>query len=125
MTRILLTFLIAMLLSVNLVIAQPPGEDIVQKPWKAQWITGPGQPINRFNASSDLSLKDYGVLKFRKVITLSGKPASFIVNVSGDNRYKLYVNGKQVSQGPARGDLYFWNFETVDIASNLVAGDNV
>jgi hypothetical protein len=34
------------------------------------------------------------------------------------------VNGKQVSQGPARGDLYFWNFETIDIAPSLNAGSN-
>lgn len=98
--------------------------DLQQKPWKAQWITGPGKPINRFNASSDLTLKDYGVYKFRKTIELTTKPASFVVHVSGDNRYKLFVNGKHVSQGPARGDLYFWNFETVDIAPYLNAGSN-
>ncbi|HUM66370.1 MAG TPA: alpha-rhamnosidase, partial [Chitinophagaceae bacterium] len=30
-----------------------------------------------------------------------------------------------MSQGPARGDLYFWNYETVDLAPYLVAGVNV
>jgi alpha-L-rhamnosidase len=109
--------------------AQPPvaqlSADLLQKPWKAQWITGPGRPINRYTASSDLSLKDYGIYKFRKVITLAAKPASFVVHVSGDNRYKLFVNGKHVSQGPARGDLYFWNFETVDLAPFLSAGNNI
>lgn len=99
--------------------------DLLQKPWKAQWITGPGRPINRFTASSDLSLKDYGIFKFRKTIELTAKPATFIVHVSGDNRYKLFVNGRHVSQGPARGDLYFWNFETVDIAPFLNAGSNI
>ncbi|WP_211217521.1 alpha-L-rhamnosidase C-terminal domain-containing protein [Segetibacter koreensis] len=29
-----------------------------------------------------------------------------------------------VSQGPARGDLYFWNFETVDLAPYLQQGKN-
>lgn len=48
-----------------------------------------------------------------------------MVHVSGDNRYRLFVNGKHVSQGPARGDLYFWNYETVDLAPFLVAGNNV
>ncbi|WP_018618972.1 alpha-L-rhamnosidase C-terminal domain-containing protein [Spirosoma luteum] len=104
--------------------AQPIREDLLQKPWKAQWITGPGRPINRFTASSDLTLKDYGVYKFRKTIELSSKPTSFVVHVSGDNRYKLVVNGKQVAQGPARGDLYFWNFETLDLAPYLQAGQN-
>lgn len=96
----------------------------MQKPWKAQWITGPGKPINRFTAGSDLSLKEYGVVKFRKTIELSGKPTSFIVHVSADNRYKLFVNGKQIAQGPARGDLYFWNFETLNLAPYLEAGRN-
>jgi alpha-L-rhamnosidase len=105
--------------------AQQLSAELLQKPWKAQWITGPGRPINRFTASSDLSLKDYGVFKFRKSIELTAKPASFIIHVSGDNRYKLFVNGKHVSQGPARGDLYFWNFETVDIAPYLQAGNNL
>lgn len=104
--------------------AQQLSSDLLQKPWKAQWITGPGIPINRFTASSDLTLKEYGVFKFRKTISLTAKPASFVIHVSGDNRYKLYVNGKHVSQGPARGDLYFWNFETVDIAPYLTAGSN-
>jgi alpha-L-rhamnosidase len=105
--------------------AQQLSAELLQKPWKAQWITGPGRPINRFTASSDLSLKDYGVFKFRKSIELTAKPTSFIIHVSGDNRYKLFVNGKHVSQGPARGDLYFWNFETVDIAPYLQAGSNL
>ncbi|MCF0072748.1 alpha-rhamnosidase [Dyadobacter sp. CY261] len=99
-------------------------DELPQKPWKAQWITGPGKPINRFTAASDLTLKDYGVFKFRKTVELAAKPATFVVHVSGDNRYKLFVNGKHVSQGPARGDLYFWNFETVDLAAYLNAGSN-
>jgi hypothetical protein len=105
--------------------AQSINADILQKPWKAQWITGPGRPINRFTAGSDLTLKEYGVVKFRKTIELKDKPTSFIVHVSGDNRYKLFVNGKQVAQGPARGDLYFWNYETIDLAPYLQAGNNL
>ena len=105
--------------------AQQISADILTKPWTAQWITGPGKPINRFTASSDLTLKEYGVVKFRKAISLPAKPASFVVHVSGDNRYKLFVNEKQVAQGPARGDLYFWNFETIDIAPYLQAGNNL
>ncbi|WP_207508325.1 alpha-L-rhamnosidase-related protein [Telluribacter humicola] len=104
--------------------AQQLSADLMQKPWKAQWITGPGRPINQYTATSDLSLRDYGVYKFRKTIELKEKPASFVIHVSADNRYKLFVNGRQISQGPARGDLYFWNFETVDLAPYLQAGNN-
>src|SRR5688500_254165 len=119
-TRIIFTFFIgAVLFLPRTIFAQQISPELLTKPWKAQWITGPGVPINRFNARSDLSLKDYGVFKFRKTIELNHKPTSFVIHVSGDNRYKLFVNGKQVSQGPARGDLYFWNFETIDVASHL------
>ena len=52
-------------------------------------------------------------------------PTSFVVHLSGDNRYKLYVNGELTSQGPARGDLYFWNYETVDLAPFLKKGNNL
>lgn len=121
----LTSFLIIAYVLAQPLAAQPLSAELLQKPWKAQWITGPGMPINRFNASSDLSLKEYGVFKFRKTVELAAKPASFIIHVSGDNRYKLFVNGKHVSQGPARGDLYFWNFETVNIASYLQAGSNI
>jgi alpha-L-rhamnosidase len=104
--------------------AQTISPAILEKPWKAQWITGPGKPISIWTAASDRTLKEYGVYKFRKTVELSEKPSSFIVHVSADNRYKLFVNGKQVSQGPARGDLYFWNFETVDLAPHLQTGKN-
>jgi len=55
---------------------------------------------------------------------LPTKPAKFVVHVSADNRYKLYVNHTLVSLGPARGDTYYWNYETVDIAPYLTGGKN-
>src|SRR5688572_6220820 len=86
---------------------------ILQKQWTASWIAVPEEGAN-----------SYGVYVFRKSIELLNKPVSFVIHVSADNRYKLYVNGKLVSLGPARGDLTHWNFETVDIASYLQAGKN-
>jgi alpha-L-rhamnosidase len=83
------------------------------RPWNSQWIAAPND-----NGT------DYGVYYFRKSINLPAKPASFIIHVSADNRYKLYVNGTLVSLGPARCDTYYWNFETVDLAPYLTAGKN-
>lgn len=94
--------------------AQVTDNTYLQKQWKAYWIEVPGEQPN-----------SYGVYLFRKEIQLAEKPASFIVQVSADNRYKLFVNGKMVSLGPARGDLTHWNFETVEIATYLKAGNNV
>ena len=105
--------------------AQNISEAVLQQQWKAKWITAPGtSPMNQWIAPYDAALKEYGVYKFRKSFELAARPASFIIHVSADNRYKLYVNEQLVSLGPARGDLYFWNFETVDIANYLQEGKN-
>ena len=84
-----------------------------QRPWSAQWI-----------AAKDDSGTGYGVYYFRKSVVFTNKPTTFRVHVSADNRYKLYINGKIVSMGPARGDTYFWNYETIDIAPYLTSGKN-
>ncbi len=94
--------------------AQTGDLTILQKRWQAFWITVP-------NESTD----GYGVYLFRKTIELNTKPGTFIIHVSADNRYKLFVNEKLVSLGPARGDLSHWNFETIDIAPYLKAGKNI
>lgn len=91
-----------------------------KKQWDAQWITGLGFSISSFNAITYNTLKEYGVFKFRKTVKL--KKTFIFCNPCF--RYKLFVNEKQVSQGPARGDLYFWNYETIDIASELDEGTN-
>ncbi len=83
------------------------------KPWDAFWIAVPHE-----------SPKDYGVYLFRKKMELPTKPTTFPIYVSGDQRYKLFINGKLASLGPARGDLYHWYYETVDIASFLQEGEN-
>jgi len=82
--------------------------------WNARWISVP-----------ETSPYDYGVYHFRKTLDLPQKPASFKVRVTADNRYQLFVNGERVAWGPARGDLYHWRYETVDLARWLKPGRNV
>jgi alpha-L-rhamnosidase len=82
--------------------------------WKAYWIEVPNE-----------STSGYGVYLFRKTVVLPAKPGSFVIHISADNRYKLFVNEKLVSLGPARGDPDHWNFETRDIAPFLRAGKNI
>ena len=86
---------------------------LVSVQWTARWIFVP-----------KASPGDFGVYHFRRVFDLPAKPATFIVHVSGDNRYQLYVNGRRVVWGPARGDLAHWHFESVDLAPYLNAGRN-
>jgi alpha-L-rhamnosidase len=107
------SFLAALVLLAANTFAQTVNPQWLNNRWKAIWITVPDEPA-----------KQYGVYHFRKSFDLTSKPASFVVNVSADNRYKLYVNDNLVSLGPARGDMYHWNFETVDISKFLVAGKN-
>ena len=68
---------------------------------------------------------DFGVFHFRRVFELNARPANFVVHVSADNRYRLFVNGEEVSSGPQRSDLMHWRYETVDVAPQLRAGRNV
>jgi alpha-L-rhamnosidase len=104
-------FFLLQLLSKNN--AQKPNENIVNHRWKAEWI-----------APQNTNLKEFGVYHFRKNFDLAQKPNSFIINVSGDNRYRIFVNGNYIGAGPARGDLMHWNFETFDIAQYLQQGKN-
>ena len=82
--------------------------------WPASWISCPNAPQ-----------RDYGIYHFRKSFDLTVKPQTFVINVSADNRYRLFVNGTAVCSGPARGDLYNWYFETIDIAPYLKSGSNL
>jgi len=113
------SYLIAILTICSLLLIKPcysqtADHPILSKPWNAYWI-----------ASPDGSGREYGVYYFRKSIDLAAKPSTFIVKVSADNRYKLFVNGTLVSLGPARGDTYYWNYETVDLAPYLITGKNI
>jgi alpha-L-rhamnosidase len=99
---------------VTRICAQSVSPDLLTREWPAKWIAVPDEPAD-----------GYGVYLFRKIVDLSILPTSFPVHVSADNRYKLFVNGKLVSLGPARGDMYFWNYETVNLAPYLVKGKNI
>src|ERR1700731_3395609 len=87
---------------------------LVASKWHASWIACPDAPE-----------KDAGVYYFRKEITLPQVPEHFWVHVSADNRFLLHVNGSYAGEGPARGDLFHWRFETVDLAPLLRPGKNV
>jgi alpha-L-rhamnosidase len=113
MVRTLLFFSLYFLLKVT-IFGQNVNPELLKRSWPAQWITCP-----------DVPLREYGVFQFRKNIVLSEVPTPFIIHLSADNRYKFYVNGKEISKGPVRSDNRNWNFETIDIAPFLSKGENV
>jgi alpha-L-rhamnosidase len=88
--------------------------ELLNRKWTAKWITCP-----------EILGNEYGVYLFRKEITLNSKPKNFLIHISADNRYKLCVNEEYVGNGPARGHLLKWNFESIDIASYLKPGKNI
>lgn len=90
-----------------------PHPDRLQYGWPAQWIAHP-----------TASAYDFGIYHFRKNFELDSIPDQLIVNISADNRYRLWINGTFVTSGPSRGDLLHWRFETINIAPFLKEGEN-
>ncbi len=82
--------------------------------WNSHWLTHP-----------DILLNEHAVILFRKTFELKERPASFIIHVTADNRYRLFVNEQAVCTGPARSDLHYWYYETVDISTYLKPGKNI
>lgn len=117
--KIELVFLLCLFIS-SILIAQETSSVVniewenLKHAWIATWISHPtASPLN------------YGIFHFRKSFELGEVPESMKIHVSADNRYRLYVNGQYVCNGPARGDRLFWRYETVDISTFLKRGKNV
>ncbi|WP_262249923.1 alpha-L-rhamnosidase-related protein [Parapedobacter soli] len=82
--------------------------------WKGKWIHKPND-----------SGRDFGVYLYRKKVVLSEIPEHFVIHLSADNRYRLYINEQMVAAGPARSDTDHWFFDSMDLSPYLVKGDNV
>jgi alpha-L-rhamnosidase len=88
--------------------------DLLHSKWPAKWITCPG-----------IDPRSPVVCHFRKTLSLGAVPARYVIHVSADNRFSLFVNGVRVGEGPARGDLDHWRYETFDLSGLLRVGANV
>jgi alpha-L-rhamnosidase len=86
----------------------------VHRNWHAGWVTHPA-----------MSAREPVVLHFRKELELKQVPKDFVVRVSADNHFTLYVNGSRMGDGPARGDLTHWRYERFNLAPMLRPGKNV
>lgn len=80
--------------------------------WQAKWISLVQHPA-----------EDLGVFRFRREFEWDGR--ALTVKVSADQRYKLYVNGNYVGEGPQRGDMQHWFYETYELTNHLVEGQNL
>jgi len=96
------------------------------KTWKAKWILGVElsglEPRNVFHKElqkSSLSshredLKNYHML-VRKTFSLRDKPTRAFLDITADDYYKLYINGRFVSQGPAPSYHFNYNYNHLDV----------
>lgn len=82
--------------------------------WNGKWIHEAG-----------VSGREFGVYLYRKKLVLQEVPPAFVIHLSADNRYRLYVNEQLVAAGPARSDTDHWFFDSVDLAPYLINGDNI
>lgn len=68
---------------------------------------------------------DARIVYFRKEITITKKPESKRIKISADSRYKLYVNGRFVQDGPQKAlDLKDWYVDEAELAPFLQTGAN-
>jgi alpha-L-rhamnosidase len=94
--------------------SQEISEVYLQKRWPAKWINVP-----------NTSPTEYGIYLFRKQIELAAAPKDFTIYISADNRFQLFVNEQLVSFGPAKGDLFNWNYDIINVAKYLKVGKNL
>jgi len=95
-------------------LAAQAAPDLFSQSWPSAWIACPS-----------VEAQGCAVTLFRRTFELASQPEKFIIHVSADNRYRLYLNGEEVSEGPSRGDPDHWRYETVNLAPQLKAGRNV
>jgi len=87
------------------------------------------QVEGRWRASYGWSVERGGpglaVRRFRCRLALVHAPEQFLVYVSADSRYRLWVNSTAVGRGPLKGTLQCYHYEVYDLARYLHAGDNL
>tara|TARA_R110002074_G_scaffold399036_1_gene591663 strand:- start:12245 stop:14650 length:2406 start_codon:yes stop_codon:yes gene_type:complete len=65
------------------------------------------------------------VVLFRNTFEVDDTSADFIINISADNHYFLYVNGKLVTHGPQLSDIQHYKYETLNLKDYLQNGKNI
>lgn len=66
-----------------------------------------------------------GFALLRKGFELPSVPKKAPLFITADQHYHLYINGRFVCRGPARGFQSHWPYDEIDVAAYLVKGRNV
>lgn len=77
-------------------------------PWV--WTDQPLPPYNRF-------------VRFRATVCYDGGP--FIMHLTADTRYQIWVNGRLLGMGPVRAWPNHWRYDSYDLGADLRRGENV
>jgi len=78
--------------------------------WPASWIDLPGSRPEEPSAC------------LFKLAFVAPEAAVLRLHVSADNRYRLFLDGKQLGRGPERGDPMHWRYESYEVT--LAAGQH-
>ena len=99
---------------------------IVQEADEAEWIWMPGHEVFGVAAESD-GRKDRAkkgdepgwFFRFRNDFTSDGSTLRF--DVTADERFALYLDGRMIARGPQRGMVTHWYYQSYEV-SGLAAG---
>ena len=83
----------------------------------AKWVWA-GYPYNFYEITNVYCLA-------RKTFQLAEVPKKAPLFITADQSYRLFINGKFVCSGPARGYQHSWPFDEIDAAKYLKKGKNV
>jgi alpha-L-rhamnosidase len=90
------------------------GDQLAPEEWQANWIWMNGQS----SATNEIMLA-------RKSFELDALPDAGMLYVTGDQHYRLWINGKYINRGPARCDAHHQAFDIMDVRNVLKVGKNV
>ena len=79
----ILALIAGLLICANHAAAQGNEPPVPRQHWSAQWISHPTAP-----------LREPITLHFKKTFDVKTAPAHFVIHVSADNRFVLYLNGR-------------------------------
>ena len=86
-------------------------------------IANNNDPTNKIAAAHPKTLRNKHVI-FRKKFNLSSFNKAML-KITADDYYKLYINGKYVTEGPAPGYHNAYYYNEIDVTEYLSGGENV
>ena len=95
----------------------------------ASWIWSPDEPVWGVSSDKDAWNVRFGITsypssfyRFRRRFDFDGTPLRF--DVSADERFTLYLDGKPIARGPQRGFVEHWYYHSYEI-TGLTPGEHL